>query len=243
MDNSFFQSLSGHKAKTPYCSAVVLAAGSSVRMGGADKIFAELAGRPAVAWTLRALEDTEPVSEIIVVTHEEKLEAMSALCKEYGISKTAKVVAGGDSRMRSAWIGINEVSKKAKYIATHDGARPLATPELISGVIRLGFDTGAAAAAVKMRDTIARAKEDVLCGHLNREEFVRIQTPQVFEAELLKAAIFKAIEQGDEVSDDSTAVQLLGMTVHIAPGSEENFKLTTASDLLLAGLVLEERRR
>lgn len=228
--------------KTAFCSAVLLAAGNSVRMGDVDKIMAPLAGKPAVQWPLEALEKCPLVSEIIIVTRRELFSPMGDLCKDGGISKIAAIVEGGKSRMESVWNGLCAVSRKAKFIATHDGARPMATAELITQVIEGAYKTGACVAALNMRDTVGRVQGGALVGYEDRESLARIQTPQVFDAELLKSAIFKAVDSGREYSDDSAAVQAIGMTVHVSAGSEDNIKLTVAPDMALAAAVLEGRQ-
>ena len=116
--------------RTPVCSAVIVAAGSSQRMGS-DKIMADLGGIPVLVRTLRAFQRSDVVKEIIVVTRAEKIEEIADLCKNHGIDKVSKVICGGATRTESCLAGVSEVDSKAKLIAIHDGARPLVSQDLI----------------------------------------------------------------------------------------------------------------
>lgn len=233
------QMIKRRKKPDPFCSAVILAAGSSVRMGGVDKLTAPLAGVPALLRTLRQVEASSGVSEIILVTAPERLEELSRLAGTLELKKLARVVPGGATRAESVARGVRSVSGRADLIAAHDGARPLADPELIDAVIATAARTGAAAAAIPLRDTVKRVENGAVVGSADREQLWRMQTPQVFDADLFRAAVTMA-EQGNEAfTDDVSAVQALGMTVHIVPGSERNLKLTTQEDLLLAEALLE----
>ena len=122
------------KEKDPRCSAVIVAAGSSERMGS-DKLTAELGGMPVLARTLRTFEACPLVAEI-VVTRADRIEEIAELCRSFGISKVSKVLSGGATRVESALVGVSEVEPKLELIAIHDGARPLVTVELIERTIR-----------------------------------------------------------------------------------------------------------
>ena len=222
-----------------FCSMVVLAAGDSVRMGK-DKLTADINGRPAIVWTLKAIQGCVDVNEIVVVTKRDRLEELAAICGKYGIDKATKVVVGGKSRIESAWLGINAVSERARYTGIHDGARPLVSVQLVKGVIELAKETGAAVAAIPESDTIRQSERGVLTSSIDRQNVYRIQTPQVFSSELIRAAVFAALDRGEDFTDDSAAVQALGMNVHIAPGSVKNIKLTTVEDLDIARALLKE---
>lgn len=226
--------------KRQFCSMVILAAGSSVRMG-TDKLTADINGRPAIAWTLATMQDCSVIDEIVIVARHDRLDEMSKICKKYGIEKATKVVAGGKTRIESAWLGVNAVSERARYTGIHDGARPLASVDLVKSVIELAKKTGAAVAAIPESDTVRRAELGVLTEQIDRRGIFKIQTPQVFASEIVRAAIFAALEKGDDFTDDSAAVQAMGMNVHIAPGSAKNIKLTTAEDLDIARALLGGR--
>ena len=229
------------EARRPRCAALVAAAGSSNRMGGGDKQLLELDGVPVLVRTLLALQNARRVDTIVVAAREEHLVEISRLCKEYGITKCAKVVRGGESRVHSVLLAALEAGD-AELLAVQDGARPLTTPELIDQVIALAERCGAAAPAVAVKDTIKAASAgDVVERTLDRSALRAIQTPQVFQADLLKAALQSALESGAEVTDDCGAVERLGKTVYLTEGDEANLKITTPTDLILAQALLRAR--
>ena len=233
--------LSG-KDKKPVCAAVILAAGSSVRMGN-DKILARLGEIPVLARTLRPFQDPDYVQEIVVVTSAEKLVEVTELCREYNFGKVSKVVTGGKTRAESALTGVSEVSGDADLIAVHDGARPLVTGELIRRTVEAAAQKYAAVPAIRSTDTLKTAGEDgAIIGSVDRNSTWRIQTPQVFKADLIKGALTKAMKQGLPLTDDSSAMEVLGVTTYIVEGEEENIKLTRPLDLLLAAAILKDRR-
>ena len=229
------------KEETPHCSAVIVAAGSSQRMGS-DKLLHNLGIMPVLARTLLVFQDCELVDEIVVVTRMEKLEEVAELCKKYRIEKASKVICGGATRMESALAGISEVKKKAKLIAIHDGARPLVSVELIENTVRAAAKYKAAVPAIKSVDTLKLAEDgETVTGSLDRELVLRVQTPQVFDADLIKGALTFAAEKKLPLTDDCSAVELMGVKARIVPGEEDNIKLTTPRDMLFAAAILKDR--
>lgn len=230
------------KGKAPACAAVILAAGSSVRMGN-DKILAKLGEIPVLARTLRPFQECEYIQEIVVVTTAEKLQEVTELCRDYNIGKVTKVVTGGKTRAESALTGVSEVSGKVELIAIHDGARPLVTEALIRRTVEAAAKRHAAVPAIRSTDTLKTAGSDgAIIGTVDRESTWRIQTPQVFEADLIKGALTKAMKLELPLTDDSSAMDILGITTYIVEGDEENIKLTRPLDLLLAAAILQDRR-
>ena len=223
------------------CSAVVAAAGSSRRMGGGNKLLLPLDGIPVLVRTLRALEEATLVREIVVASREEDLLVIGDLCKTYGISKPVKIVCGGETRAASVLAATMECREDAAFIAVHDGARPLATPELIDNVIRLAFRTNAAAPAVAVKDTIKVVEENKVVTTPDRDTLRCIQTPQVFDAALLRAALQAAVAGEIPITDDCSAVERLGKEIYLTEGSYENIKITTPEDMALATAILERR--
>lgn len=221
------------------CSVVVLAAGSSSRMGQ-DKIMLHVGDIPVVVHTLRAFETVAEVKEVVVVTREDLVPEIAGLCKVFDLRKVSKVVRGGASRAESARIGTMEVDPEAKLIAVHDAARPFVTQELIRTVILKASETGAAAPALPVKDTIKVARGGVIEYTPDRTTLFAVQTPQVFDADLIRAALQKAVDDGAEITDDCSAVERLGMKVSLTDGDERNFKLTTPADLALAELIASE---
>ena len=229
------------KEETPHCSAVIVAAGSSQRMGS-DKLLHNLGIMPVLARTLLVFQDCELVDEIVVVTRMEKLEEVAELCKKYRIEKASKVICGGATRMESALAGVSEVKKKAKLIAIHDGARPLVSMELIENTVRAAAKYKAAVPAIKSVDTLKLAEDgETVTGSLDRELVLRVQTPQVFDADLIKGALTFAAEKKLPLTDDCSAVELMGVKARIVPGEEDNIKLTTPRDMLFAAAILKDR--
>ena len=226
------------KRQEPCCSAVVVAAGSSTRMG-MDKLMLPLDETPVIVYTLRAVQAAPSVGEIILVTREDLIVPMSQLCQDYAISKVTKVVRGGASRTQSVRLGTLEVSGDAQVIAIHDGARPFVSAEVIERAVAQAMETGAAAPAVPVKDTIKVAHDGVVESTPDRACLFAVQTPQAFESSLIKAALQKALDDGLELTDDCAAVERLGMKVALTRGDERNIKLTTPEDLAVAQAILE----
>lgn len=230
------------ESRRPFCTALVAAAGTSSRMGGVNKLMELLDGVPVLVRTLMALQNSQRVDEIVVATREEELVEISQLCLTYGISKCTKVVRGGESRVHSVLLAALEASPKAALLAVQDGARPLVTPELIDRVIVAAGRCGAAAPAVPVKDTVKLVRDGGAVEQtLERARLRAVQTPQVFEAELLKAALQSAVENGAAVTDDCSAVEALGKVVFLVDGEESNLKITTPIDLVVAQAILEKR--
>ncbi|NLV87305.1 MAG: 2-C-methyl-D-erythritol 4-phosphate cytidylyltransferase [Clostridiales bacterium] len=227
--------------KKPFCSAVILAAGSGSRFGG-DKIFAPLQGVPVLAYSLSTFEACPLISEIIVVTAETKIIQVSELCDKYNITKAMKVLCGGETRLESALSGVSETDPKTKLIAIHDGARPLVTRKIITEAIRKAELNMAAVPAVPARDTVKLASGFQVTQTPERDAVFNIQTPQVFVPELIKGALTNALQKELTIYDDAQALEILGVPIFLSSGSEENIKITTPLDLMLAETILNHRR-
>ena len=227
--------------KEPHCSAVIVAAGSSQRMGS-DKLMMKLGGIPVLARTLKAFQSSPLVDEIVVVTRLDKLEETADLCKEYGIEKVSRVIAGGKTRTESALAGVSEVSPTAKLIAIHDGARPLVTADVILRTVYAAAEYMAAAPAVPSVDTLKAVDAGGrIIGTVDRKTTLRVQTPQIFRAELIKGALTKAVEKGMTLTDDCAAAEMMGVRTKTVLGDEDNIKITTPRDMLFAAEILKER--
>ena len=224
--------------KLRYCGAVIVAAGNASRMGGIDKVMAQLGGEPMILRTVRTFQNTDSIREIVVVTREDLIMPIMKLCAPF--EKVTAVVVGGSSRQESVMHGLNALSSKVQTVAIQDGARPLVTWQLIDRVVRAGDTYGAAAPAIPVKDTIKSVKGGVVLETPDRKLLQAVQTPQVFDFELLRGALKKAKEDGAEVTDDCSAVERLGMSVKIVEGDEKNIKVTTPMDLKIAELFLEE---
>ena len=224
--------------KLKYCGAVIVAAGSASRMGGIDKVMAPLGGEPMVVRTVRQFQTCDAIREIVIVTREDLLIPVSDLC--HGFDKVKAVVVGGKSRDESVWQGLNALSDKVKLVAVQDGARPFVDWPMIDRVVRAANSYGAAAPAIPVKDTIKVVKGGIVVDTPDRSRLQAVQTPQVFDFDLLRGALQQAKADGAAITDDCSAVERLGMSVRIVEGDEKNIKITTPLDLKIAELLLEE---
>lgn len=229
------------KMNRKFCSAVVVAAGSSTRMGE-DKLMMKIGDVPVLAMSLLALDRCGDVDEIVVVTQAEKIQQVAGLCKEYGVSKASKVVCGGGTRTESALAGVSETNKKAKLICIHDGARPFVTPDIVSDVLKAASQYKAAAPAIGVKDTVRILQNGEVAETPNRSEVFAMQTPQAFAADLIKAALSHAVKNRLTFTDDCAAAEAIGIKVHLTRGSEDNIKVTTPLDVSLMEAIAERRR-
>ena len=220
------------------CGAVIVAAGSATRMGGIDKVMADLGGEPMIVRTARAFQNCEAIASIVIVTREDLIRPISDLCRD--MKKVAAVVAGGKSRQESVHLGLNALPKGTKLAAVHDGARPLVSWQVIDRVVRAANTYGAAAPAIPVKDTIKVVQGRLVKETPDRSSLMAVQTPQVFDFDLLRGALRKAEEDGAQVTDDCSAVERTGMRIKIVEGDERNLKVTTPMDLKIAELLLEE---
>lgn len=236
-----FGSHSKGKKEIP-CAAIIVAAGSATRMRGIDKMLADLSGEPVLLHTLRAFQRCSRIDEIVVVTREDLLMDVEALCREHSLDKIHYVIPGGDERSDSVLAGLDCIADRSGLVAIHDGARPLVSERVIVDAVEKAAVTGAAAPAIPMKDTVKVVKDGVVELTPDRSTLVAIQTPQVFDLDLVRGAIFQARQSGVMVTDDCSAVERLGMKVHLSEGSDENLKITTPMDLILAEAILERRK-
>ena len=222
------------------CGAVIVAAGNASRMGGIDKVMAELDGEPMILRTVRTFQNCDAVKEIVVVTREDLILPIMRLCA--GFDKVQAVICGGASRQESVQLGLNALSNKVKLAAVQDGARPLITEAVIDRTVRAAHTYGAAAPAIPVKDTIKVVAGGIVKETPDRATLQAVQTPQVFDFDLLRGALKKAKEDGAAVTDDCSAVERLGMSIKIVEGDERNIKVTTPIDLKIAKLVLEDMK-
>jgi len=223
-----------------YCGAIIVAAGTASRMGGIDKVMAELDGEPMILRTVRTFANADAIKEIVVVTREDLILPIMRLCA--GFPKVQAVICGGSSRQESVQLGLNALSNKVKLVAVQDGARPLVTEAVIDRTVRAAHTYGAAAPAIAVKDTIKVVTGGVVKETPDRATLQAVQTPQVFDFDLLRGALKKAAQDGAAVTDDCSAVELMGMSVKIVEGDERNIKVTTPMDLKIAKLLLEEMK-
>jgi len=224
--------------KLRYTGAVIVAAGNASRMGGIDKVMANLGGEPMIVRTVRAFQECDAIREIVVVTREDLLVQVMHLCHKF--DKLKMVIVGGANRQESVENGIRALSSKVKLVAVHDGARPLVSWQVIDRTVRAANTYHAAAPAIAVKDTIKVVQGGVVSSTPDRSTLRAVQTPQVFDFDLLQGALKQAREDGAVLTDDCSAVERLGMSVRIVEGDERNIKITTPLDLKIAELFLEE---
>jgi 2-C-methyl-D-erythritol 4-phosphate cytidylyltransferase len=214
-------------SKNPLTSAIIVAAGSSERMGF-DKLFAPLGGIPVLARTISAFENCPSVEEIIIVTSRERVKDVQALAP----AKKSTVIEGGAERWESVWNGLQVVGGEFEFVAIHDGARPLIRPEKIEACIAAAVDHGAAACARRITDTVKRASDaGFVTGAVDREGLWAMQTPQVFRKELILRAYAAVRSSGKTVTDEVSAVESINAPVFLVESRHPNPKITYANDL------------
>ena len=214
--------------------AVIVAAGSSQRMGGVDKVFALLNGKPILARVVNVFQGCHSIDQIVVVLSQSSLKTGEQLVAEQGWSKVTDVCQGGRLRQDSVVAGLSRLSH-CSWAVIHDGARPLVTEDLIEHGLEAASATGAAVAAVPVTDTIKVAGEDrFVRGTPPRQNLWAVQTPQVFRFDIIAEA-YRQVKS--EVTDDATLVEQLGYRVQLYMGSYDNIKVTTPDDLALAGVL------
>lgn len=222
-------------------TAIIVAAGSSQRMGF-DKTCALLAGRPVLAHSLHAFESCDFVQHLIVVGRADRLREIEEIAAHMPTKKLACVVAGGAERQDSVRAGLAHLSVGAQFVAVHDAARPLITPKQIAQIFSLARIHGAASAAKPVTDTLKRADEDhFVSGSVDRRGVYAMETPQIFSHKLISAAYDAVAAKGLAITDEVSALELLGKKVVLVPTNGFNFKITVPEDLALAELLLARR--
>lgn len=237
---AFYKKLLNRFGKAPLNTAVIVAAGSSQRMGQ-DKLTMEIGGMTVVERTLRAFQACETIHEIIIVTRSDRLDEMAEISQHCGITKLRKVVAGGSTRAGSSLAGVSAANKRSTLIGIHDAARPLITPEGIAAVYEAAKANQAAAPVLPLKDTVKELKDGKLVSTPPREGLAAVQTPQVFQADLIRAALQSAVEQELPITDDCSAVERMGIPIQPVDGWEENLKITTPMDIIMAEEILRRR--
>jgi 2-C-methyl-D-erythritol 4-phosphate cytidylyltransferase len=222
--------------------AIVVAAGRGARFGR-PKQFVEIAGLPMVGWSLRTFESMPEISELVIVTESEWLEAMRALVAQVAPSHAARLVVGGATRQASVRNGLSQISAACGAVLVHDGARPLVRAEDIRYAMRSVRVGRAAVLATPVVDTIKIVDpQTMLVRHtLQRGELWAAQTPQLALRRELERAHVQAERSHLEATDDVALLEAIGVEVAVVPSSSENFKVTHPEDVLRAEALLRER--
>lgn len=222
-------------------TVIIVAAGSSSR-AGFDKLFAKIAERPVIQYSLEGFERAASVDEIIVVSRAEIANEIWKIAEFAHIKKLANVVPGGQRRQDSVAAGLRALGPEADFVAVHDAARPLITSAEIERVFMAAREHGAATLAAPVTDTLKLANpHGFVGGSINRENVFAMQTPQIFRRQLLVYAYESVVQQSLEITDEVSAVETAGGRVAIVPAKEQNIKLTFASDIPLAEMILKQR--
>ncbi len=230
--------MTGLTNKEGKVGTVIVAAGKSERMGGVDKLFAQLNGKPLLARVVDAFQECNAIDEIVIVLGQVNLERGREMASEYGWSKVTELCLGGKRRQDSVKEGL-KMLKDCQWVMIHDGARALITIDTIERGLAEALENGAAVAAVPVKDTIkAASPEGFVHSTPLRDTLWAIQTPQVFRFDLIRQAHDKIHE---DVTDDATMVEKLGHDVKLYMGSYENIKITTPEDLAFAEIILRNR--
>ena len=226
-----------------YCTAIVLAGGSGKRMGSrVHKQYLLMGGKPVLFYSLKAFQDSDYIDEIILVTGAGEEEyCREQILDAYGITKVSRITAGGAERYHSVWNGLQAADHDG-YVFIHDGARPFVDDEMIKRAYKCVEQYKACAAGMPVKDTIKIVDENGFVKETpDRNTLWMIQTPQVFDASLIKEAYSRLMQKKDSgVTDDAMVVeQMLRLPVKLFQGSYENIKITTPGDLEIGEGLLE----
>lgn len=216
--------------------AVIVAAGTSQRMQGINKLLVPLGGKPLVAWSVDTCQECSRIHQIILVLNDRDLDQGRKLKEERGWSKVV-LCRGGARRQDSVREGLNQI-KDCDWVMVHDGARPFLRLDLVENGLRVAMQAGAAVAAVPVKDTIKLAdSRKSIKETLPRDKLWAAQTPQIFSFDIITRAYDNLTT---EVTDDAAAVARLGCKVQLYMGDYKNVKVTTPEDLALARIIAKE---
>ena len=221
-------------------TAIIVAAGKSERMGGGvDKAFLNLGSRPVVAWSLLAFEKNTDIDSIILVVRKDQLTAAKAVARMFGISKLSKIVPGGTRRQDSVQAALKEVDSDTRIVVVHDGARPCVTHQIVADCIESAKKNGSGVAATKLVDSVKRVDKGCLVSaSLDRDRIWTVQTPQAFRFDLLRRAVAAVDDKDPRVTDEASAVEILGEPVRLVQSLTPNPKVTVPEDLVTAARLL-----
>ena len=220
-----------------FVSAVIVAAGSSRRMGGINKLLLEIKGKTVLCRSVEAFENNADINEIIVAAREEDIEEYKALLAQY--KKVKCVVPGGETRQKSVASAIAACSEDCDMIAIHDGARPLVSQDVISRTVDAAFECGGAACGVRVKDTIKVTDSDgMITDTPDRATLWAVHTPQCFDKKLYISCVESLGEKAKDMTDDCRLVEICGGKVRMVEGSYSNIKITTVEDVPMAESLL-----
>ena len=207
-----------------------------------NKIYMELKSYPILFYTLSVFTENKKIDQIVVVTRADELEfCQKNIIDRYFPGEKIKLVAGGETRRESVFAGLQVFSPAIDYVIIHDGARPLITQVLIDDIIEALKDYNAVSVGTKLKDTVKVIDEkNTVIKTPERDTLIAVQTPQAFlYRDILEA--HQKVPLDYPVTDDASLLEYLNKPVKIIEGSEENIKITTSFDLLIAEKILERR--
>lgn len=231
--------------KKRFNSAILLAAGNGTRMNDdRAKQFIEIGGLPVVVRSAMAFEQSPEIHEIVVVTRSADIEGCTKILRDYGITKLTKVIAGGSTRQESAKLGFDAVNPACDYVAIHDAARCLVTPDNIEAVMETAYVSGCAACASRVVDTIKKTNgANTITETIDRENTWLVQTPQVFMADMYRAAAYMGAKDHVLATDDCMLCERLGFQVKLVDTGRFNIKVTYPEDITMAEMILAVREK
>jgi 2-C-methyl-D-erythritol 4-phosphate cytidylyltransferase len=223
---------------------LIPAAGSGKRMGAdRNKLLLQVRSKPLIAWTLLAAEAASSISWIGIVSQPPDWDDFKSIIADLRLKKTIELISGGSTRQESVYNGLQALPSHAERVLIHDGARCLATPNLLNACSEAIIDCFGLIAAVPVKDTIKVVNDNgVIKNTPDRQQLWAAQTPQGFDVKLLKQCHDEGIRQGWEVTDDAALFEKCGIEVRIVPGEETNLKITTPQDLAMAEFILSSRQ-
>ena len=224
--------------------AIIPAAGEGRRMGATvEKQFMHLNGTPILSHTLKVFDASPVIDGVVLVVAAQQHQVLhEEVLDSYPCDKLLRVVDGGQERQDSVALGLAAVPQECELVVVHDGVRPLVDMDLLGSVVKSAQQHGAAIAAIPAGDTVKRVRKGLVTTTLERETIWLAQTPQAFHASLLRQAYEKALKDQVMVTDDAALVERLGVEVHLVPGSPENIKVTTPTDIIIAEALLAQRQ-
>ncbi len=240
------RAICGKSDRIESTAAVIVASGNSTRMGeGVSKQMLLLDNIPVVARAIMAFDKCEYISEIIVVAKEDEFYLYREFQKLYKFKKFVRLVSGGKTRQESVRNGFSAISKGTRFVAVHDGARCLVTPEQIEKVCAAAYKHGAATAATRAVDSVkvSSGKNLFIESSARREHIWLAQTPQVFKTEIYEMALKRADAEHIEATDDNALVEGLGCNIKLVECGRSNIKITTPEDIPLALAILKSREK
>ncbi len=230
--------------KRPKTTAIILAGGSGTRLGAdRTKQQVEICGKSVVVHTLLAFQECHYIDEIVVAAKKEEISLYRDIIKEYNITKLKCVTSGGEDRQESALRAFDKISDDTKFVAIHDAARCLITPEQIRDVAVTAYEVGAAIAASRAKDTVKIVESDRIKETPDRDKVWLASTPQVIRADVYRACAYTAKKEKFKGTDDASLLERLGFDVAPVNVGDENIKITTRTDLLFAEFILSKRQK